>query len=452
MKILALDYYGSDGMLDLCMRWQDDGHDVRWFFRKTDRNANIGKGIIQMVSDWRDWMRWADLVVLADNTKYLRELDAWRNNEGIKIIGASRQTAEWELDRKTGQEMFKKAGIPVPPFREFNDYDAAIAFVKRENRAFVSKPSYDETDKSLSYVGKSPADLVYMLERWKRAKKLKGAFILQEKISGCEMAVGGFFGPRGFMGGWCENWEFKSLMAGDRGPNVGEMGTVLRFVAKSKLADKVLRPLENYLKRLGYCGYVDVNTIIDDDGDPWPLEFTMRFGYPTINIQMSLLEGDSGQWLMDLVEGRRDSKPFTLDKIAVGVVMALPEFPYGRTPVENMTGVPIYGLANQTRQLGGRSVVRPQRHVHPCAMMWGSSPMDVEGKVVTTPCLTTAGDYVLVATGTGSTIRSARGVALRTLDGLQAPASPFWRPDIGQRLRDQLPKIQSHGYADQMLF
>jgi phosphoribosylamine--glycine ligase len=195
-----------------------------------------------------------------------------------------------------------------------------------------------------------------------------------------------------------------------------------------------------------------VNTIIDDDGDPWPLEFTMRFGYPTINIQMSLLEGDSGQWLMDLVEGRRGSKPFTLDKIAVGVVMALPQFPYGKTPVEDMTGVPVYGLANKTRQVEGKSVVRPQPHVHPCGMMWSSSPMDVSGKVETTPCLTTAGDYVLVATGQGSTIRSARSKALGVLDGLQAPASPFWRPDIGQRLKDQLPKIQSHGYADRMLF
>lgn len=454
MKVLAIDHFGGDGMLDWLMRCQADGHDVRWHFVKTDKTLNFGKGLVRHVSDWREWIRWADIVVLADNTKYLREIDAWRRNEGIKVVGATAEAAAWELDRKTGQEVFKKAGIPVPPFREFNDYDAAIAYVKREDRAFVSKPSYDEADKSLSYVAKTPADLVYMLERWKKSKKLKGAFILQEKVAGCEMAVGGFFGPHGFNSGWCENWEFKSLMAGDRGPNVGEMGTVVRFINKSKLADKVLRPLADRLHRLKYVGYVDVNCIIDDEGTPWPLEFTMRFGYPTFNIQQALIKGDHVEWLEALASGK-DAKPFTTETIATGIVMALPQFPYGRTPPEDVTGVPVYGLKNSTSTtLGKRQTVfvTPEPNIHLCEMMWGEAPMDQDGKVVTKPCLVTAGDYVLVASGLGETVRQSRGAAYRILDRLKAPASPFWRPDIGQRLKEQIPLVQKHGYAAGMTF
>ena len=195
MRVLFVDNYGESGTLDIAMRAQKWGHDVRWFFRRELRNERVGEGLVHRVADWRPWIRWADLVVLNDNTKYLRELDAWREREKVCVVGATCESATWELDRKTGQEVFKRAGIPVPPFREFNDYDSAIAYVKRENRAFVSKPSYDEPDKSLSYVAKSPADLLYMLDRWKRNHRHKGAFILQEKISGCEMAVGAFFGP-----------------------------------------------------------------------------------------------------------------------------------------------------------------------------------------------------------------------------------------------------------------
>ena len=94
--------------------------------------------------------------------------------------------------------------------------DQAIAYVKKQDRPFVSKPSGD-ADKALSYVAKSPADLVYMLERWKKSSKLKPPFILQEKVDGIEMAVGGWFGPHGFNRGWCENFEFKKLMADDYG-------------------------------------------------------------------------------------------------------------------------------------------------------------------------------------------------------------------------------------------
>jgi phosphoribosylamine--glycine ligase len=442
MKVLFIASNGGDGMLDIVIRAQDAGHQCKYFFPKTTpRDDYIGKGLVTYTDDWRGWMRWADLVILGDNTKYLRDIDAWRKRDGLKVIGASQAAAEWELNRTLGQKVFKKAGIEVAPYREFKDYDQAIAYVKRENRRFVSKPCGDEPDKALSYVAKSPADLVYMLERWKKAQKLKGSFILQEFIGGTEMAVGGWFGSGGFNEGWFENWEFKQLMAGDRGPNTGEMGTVGRYVKKSKLADAVLRPLEDALGDLDYCGYVDVNTIIDDKGQAWPLEFTMRFGWPTFNLQQALLkEKDPVSWLADLSEGR-DSRPWLLSKTAVTVVMALPDFPYSKATQKEVVGVPVYGITSNLME-----------NIHPCQMMWGEAPQDLNGKIIHAPMMLTAGDYVLTTTGTGDSVREARTKAYRTLERLKAPSSPFWRPDIGQRLKKQLPEIQAHGYATGMEF
>ena len=68
------------------------------------------------------------------------------------------------------------------------------------------------------------------------------------------------------------------------------------------------------------------------------------------------------------------------------------------------------------------------------------------------PCLVTAGDYLLVASGLGRTVREARGRAYRLIENLSVPNSPFWRPDIGQRLKKQLPTIQSLGYATGLQF
>ena len=422
------------------MRAKENSHQVKWFFAKTDRTKNFGKGLVDIVDDWRPWMRWADLVILADNTKYLKEIDAWRAREKIPVIGATADAAAWELNRTLGQDIFKKHGIPVLPYKEFSNYDQAIAYVKAENRRMVSKPCGDEPDKSLSYCSKSPEDLVYMLERWKRQQKLKGKFILQDFVPGIEMAVGGWFGPGGFSEGWCENWEEKNLMAGGTGPATGEMGTTIRYVKKCKLADKVLKPLEDVLSQLDYVGYVDVNCIIDENGDPGAMEFTMRFGWPTFNIQQELLDGDVIEWLGHLLNGR-DERRLKLNKIALGACLAIPDFPYSRDTRKNVTGVPVYGITESLKP-----------HIHPCEMMLGEAPQMKDGKITSGPMTVTSGDYVLVATGTGDSVRQARDAAYRVMRRLKVPSSPFWRPDIGVRLKKEIPLLQEMGYATGMSY
>lgn len=443
MKILLIDERGL--MADFAMRSQDAGHEIRWFIRRHRMTEHIGKGLLvgksKLVDEFHSWMRWADIVVLSDNTKYLTEIDHWRKREDILVIGSSTASAAWELDRNAGQDLMKKCGLKVASYKEFFDYDSAIAYVKKEGREFVSKPCGDEEDKSLSYVAKSPADMVYMLERWKKAKRHKGSFILQERVRGTEMAVGGWFGPGGFIKGWHENWEFKKLMAGDTGPATGEMGTVVRAVAKSKLADLVLKPFEAELHKLEYVGYVDVNCIIDDKGVPYPLEFTMRPGWPTFNIQTAMLTGDPAEWLADLAMGVNRSCPFVLDDVAVGVVMAIPDFPFSLFTRKDVHGIPIYGIKSSNRA-----------GVHPCEVMQGEAPHNVNGKVVTRPCLVSAGDYLLVGSGLGASVQEARRNAYKVLESIEVPNSPFWRPDIGERLRKQLPKIQSQGYAKDLVF
>lgn len=439
MRVLIIDSSGNG--LDLAFRGQRDGHTVKIFIRQTPKSEHIGRGLVDVVDDWRSWYRWADLVVLADNTRYLRDLGGLQRVYPVPVIGATEEAAEWELDRSKGQTILRKHGIPTIPSKEFSDYDSAIAHVKKHDTRFVSKPSGDVEDKALSYVSKSPADMIYMLERWKKLSKHKSPFILQEFISGVEMAVGGWFGPGGFDDGWCENFEFKKLMNDDMGPATGEQGTVLRYVRQSKLARRVLAPLEKELERVKYCGYVDVNCIIDERGNPWPLEFTMRFGWPTQCIQTELHTGDSIEWLLDLANGK-DAKSILYDRLAVGVVMAIPDYPYSHLTRKEVVGVPVYGLTESLF-----------RHWHPCEMMMGQEiPNQINGTHIKMPMLVTAGDYVGVMTATGTTVKDAALTCYRRLKKLIVPNSAFWRSDIGKKLAKQLPMIQKHGYATGMIY
>lgn len=434
MKVLIVDA-GANG-LDFAVRTQDDGHDVYWCVPDVAKNKQVGEGIVRRVSDFKSFLRWADLVFLTDNTKWLDEIHAGVRDD-TAVIGPTKKAAAWELDREVGMEVLKQAGVPTPPYECFTDYDEAIAFVKKTRKRYVSKVSGD-ADKSLSYCSKTPADMVYMLERWKKANKLKGDFILQEFIEGTEMAVGGWIGKGGFNEGWCENWEFKKLCNDDLGCATGEQGTVMRYVRSSKLASKVLAPLEDRLLDLGYVGYIDVNTIITDEGDVWPLEFTMRPGWPTFNIQQELHQGDCVSWLKDLWDGI-DSRNFQVGPIAIGVVMSVPDYPYSHLTKKDVAGVPVYGITDEFRP-----------HVHPCEMMRTRAPDPETLKPVMMPA--TAGDYVLVMSATGETVKQAQATAYRRLKTLIVPNSPMYRTDIGDRLRKQLPKLQSHGFAKGMEF
>jgi phosphoribosylamine---glycine ligase len=423
MRVLIVEPH-ADGLLDLALRAAQRGHQCRYWCRDFDAaRCPVGRGLVERIGDWRASAKWADLIVLGSLGYAEAELDRLRA-EGRPVIGAPGAVGAWETDRLAGMKAFREAGIPVPPYRHCATLDEAIDYARKRDDGMAVKPSGDVTDKSLSFVGKTQKEVLWRLGRWKRAgKRFPQGIICQDRVEGIEFAVGAWVGPSGFVRGWEENFEEKRLFAGNLGPNCGEAGTVMRLVTGSKLASKVLRGFEDRLVDAGYVGNVDVNCIVDDEGEPWPLEFTMRFGYPAINIELALHNGDPIEWLAGLSEGR---PPATrrLDEVAVGVVMALPPYPFGHEKPEDVVGVPIWGI---TDSIAGQ--------VHLCNAQWNGGELQ------------TAGSYVLVSAGTGATVAEARGDAYRVLDRLSVPASPFWRVDIGSRLRSALSKLQEHGYA-----
>jgi phosphoribosylamine--glycine ligase len=428
MRVLIVEPH-ADGLLDLAMRAQAYRHQVRYFCRDyNQQKCPVGRGLVERVSEWQSSMRWADLVIVGGNGFHIAEFDRWAA-AGVPVVGAGEKAAEWELDRLAGMQAFKKAGIPVPPYHQCATLDEAIAYATKRDEGMAVKPCGDVTDKTTSFVAKTGKEMLWRLARWKReGKRFPKGVILQDRIQGVEMAVGAWVGPEGFAHGWEENFEEKRLFAGGVGPNCGEAGTVIRLVGASKLADKVLKPFEDRLVSLGYVGNIDVNCIIDEDGSPWPLEFTVRFGYPAINIELALHRSDPIEFLAAVATGSKVPAR-DLDTIAVGVVMALPPYPFGHEKADEVVGVPIWGITPAIEDA-----------VHPANVM------------VDRDQLATSGSYVLIATGTGETVATASRGAYRVLNRLTVPASPFWRVDIGARLRGGLPAVQKHGYARGMTY
>ncbi len=428
MKILLIDFDAA--LLDFALRAMEQGHEVRHFMQTSDSKGpnRVGDGLVKKVREWEPSMPWADLVVMGpNNVKHMGALENYRKR-GFPIFGPSRETASWENSRKKGQAILSRAGIPVADALPFTSYRDAAAHVAKTGKRYVAKPDGD-VDKALSYVAKGTEDLRYMLEYWHKTQRRGAEFILQEFIPGMEFAVGGFFGPQGWCGPWLENFEHKKLMAGDVGPNTLEMGTILKYVEYSELAEQVLRPLEGELYRSGHTGYIDVSVIIDRRGRPWPLEFTSRFGHPLWMIQQAL-HPNIADWMRDLVDGKDTFNPKT--DVAVGLVQAIRDWPYCTRPRVEAEGFPIFGWDRPSLQ----------KHIHPDSVMMGEA--------LGQPCWVSAGPMVLTVTGTGETIREATDAAHGHLSDIILPNSPMHRVDIGRdKIRDKLKSLQELGFAEE---
>lgn len=431
MKVLIVD--SEKCGLPFALRCQEAGHEVKIWMPPT----KIGDGLVKKVGDWKGHMSWADLIFLTDNAKLGKAMEPFFR-KGLPIFGPNQAGSELELDREAGQDCFAEHGIEVLPYRQFKSYDDAIKYVKKEGKPFVSKPWGGNPDKDLSYVPKTAEDLVCRLERWKKIGA-KPDFLLQEMVKGAEMAVGGWFGPGGWSQWINENWEEKRMMAGGLGPNTGEMGTVMRYVKRSKLFDEVLEPVTETLERIGYVGYVDVNCLVDDKGTPWPLEFTCRPGWPHFNLCLALHKGDPVEWMLDCLNGKDTLQ--VSEEVCVGVVMAMGDYPWDLIDPSEVDGWPIRGLTKRTASNVALSSARI-----------GTAPAKVGGVIKDEEMIVTAGSYVLIATGTGGTVSAGQDSVYAICDKINWPPHRTYRIDIGCRLEDDLPALQQHGFAKGMKY
>ena len=429
MKILLIDHGGNS--LDFALRCQAEGHEVRVFMNK-DKEGNrnrIGNGLITKVPNWESSMPWADLIWTGDNAKYIHQLESWRN-KGFPIIGANIATANWELERGTGQQVLKDAGIDTIPYVQFTDYDKAIEYVRKTKGRYVSKPTGD-ADKALTYVSKGPDDMEFMLSHWKKKGKNKAPFILQEFVEGIEFAVGGWFGKGGFSKYFLENFEHKKLMNDEKGPNTGESFTIIKYVENSLLAEKLLKPLEGELFRQGYTGYIDIAGGIDKKGNINPYEHTTRNGWPLFQIQQ-ILHPEPVEWQLDLINGIDSFKPD--NRIAIGAVVAMPPYPSQEFKIDDLCGFPVWGIDEKNRY-----------YIHPCEMMAGEGPINGKWQ----PMMVSCGTYTMVVSAKSDTVEKACDQLHKRIKGLVFPNSPIHRTDFGKRVINQLPELQALGYAEE---
>jgi len=412
---------------DLAWQLTKEGHEVKAHI-KDKHDADVYNGFIEKINNWESYKDWADVIVF-DDVEFGEIADKLRKN-GKLVIGGSVYTDNLEMDRDFGQIEMKKYGVNILPQWQFSNYDEAIEFIEKNPERYVFKPSGNtpSVGKGLLFIGQEEdgKDLLELLRQNKSVwTKKVPVFQLQKFVSGVEVAVGAFFNGKDFILPINVNFEHKRVFPGDIGPFTGEMGTLMFWSEPNKLFRMTLEKMKPALVESGYIGYIDINCIVNGKGI-YPLEFTARFGYPTIQIQSEGITMPAGEWLYKLASGEQFELK-TKKGFQVGVRISVPTLFVKSTDketVEIYRDLPI--LFKKPNNLEG---------IHIEDVKIEDGVWRIAG---TSGCL-------LVVTGSGTTVSEARQQAYTRIKNIMVQ-SMFYRTDIGLKWNTDSDKLQTWGY------
>lgn len=406
----------------LYMRLVADGHEVRTYVGEPLAQGTMA-GLVDRVTDWEaelDWIGAAgeDGIILFENVAKSRgQLQDRLRKDGFNVIGGSAYGDRLENDRAFGQRILADIGLQTARVEEFTSLVDAEHFFARYPGRYVLKFNGTNFGSRDNYVGRlsSGQDSLAVLQSKASQLGEGDSFILMEHVEGVEMGVGAYFDGQSFVGRACLDWEHKRFFPGNLGELTGEMGTIATFDSSEVFFERTLKPMAPLLSAGGYCGYINLNTIVNRSGI-WPLEFTCRFGYPGFAVLGPLQETHWADLFAVMTgrPGRAQMRP----GFCAAVVLTTPPFPYDRKAVDEPVGLPVIFDGELT-------------------------PDELEGLYygevgVSNGRLVTSGQYgwTMVATGTGTTIGVAREGAVALADKVVVPNLRY-RRDIGCTLIDR---------------
>lgn len=422
-KFLFCSHFGL--IHDLAWQVLKEGSDVKYHIQLKSERAVADGFVPKVEDDWESYFEWADVIVF-DDVGFGVLADKLRR-QGKKVIGGSVYTDRLEDDRDFGQEEMKAAGLTTLPSFEFSSFDEAIEFVKKNPNRYVIKPSGKaQNDKVLSYVGQEEQgeDILLMLGHYKKTwgSKIK-SFQMQKYASGVEVAVGAFFNGNEFVLPACINFEHKRMFNNEIGPATGEMGTSMFWSSDTQIYKATLEKMTQKLRDAKYVGFIDINCIVNGRGI-YPLEFTSRFGFPTINIQ---IEGVVSLWseFLYALAGNQSFQLKTKKGFQVGVVVAVPPFPFhDKETFEKYSGDAPIIFKKQNKE-----------GIHPADIKIKENEWVLAG----------SGGYALIVSGAGNTMEAARKEAYGRIKNIMIP-NMFYRTDIGSRWSKESDLLHTWGY------
>lgn len=389
-------------------------------------------------------------IFVMDYQKQGKLADALRAR-GEYVFGGGEISDRLESDRNFAEKYLKQMGFNVPDSTSYKGHsacDKAIEYVRAHPRRYCVKQNGDN-EKSLNAVGKfdDGTDIIDKLMDYKHVWVDDVDFQLQEFIDGHECGVSAIFNGKDWVKDqagelFVINFEHKKLSEEDTGVTTGEVGTLqCRASSKSKLAHEMMK-LTELLRKIEYRGLIDLNFIISKkNGKPYVLEFTNRFGYPALSMEIQAIRSKFSDMIKSVAMGT--DEPIKYDPSwCVTVKVQVPPFPFEAIKNYNdAKGQRVYWLDNG-KWTGKDTLLTPEKlkylHLHEVKFNKENRHFEVTGP---------SGDMMDV-TAMGRTVREANDLAKKRIKDCLYTSNFTYRKDIGtnERVQSAIKFMTDKGY------
>ncbi|MFS0840430.1 phosphoribosylamine--glycine ligase [Paenibacillus sp. 1P03SA] len=288
-----------------------------------------------------------DLVVVGPDDPLYEGIVDYLEEHGIRAYGPNRAAAEIEGSKVFMKHLLKKYEIPTAAYEAFEDYEAALAYLRKLGAPIVIKAdglaagkgvivasTLEEAEKALKEI---------MVEKQFGASGNR--VVIEEFLQGQEMSLLAFVDGN-VVKPMVPSQDHKPVFDGDKGPNTGGMGTyspvphIPQEIVQQAL-DTIVKPAAEAMVKEGrpFRGVLYAGLMITADG-PKTIEFNARFGDPETQVILPRLKTDLLEIILATLEGRlADLDIEWSEEAAVCVILASGGYP-GSYP----KGLPIEGL------------------------------------------------------------------------------------------------------------
>ncbi|MBV6457362.1 MAG: Phosphoribosylamine--glycine ligase [Fimbriimonadaceae bacterium] len=279
----------------------------------------------------------ADLVVIGPEDPLIAGLADGLRAVGFTVLGPGKIGAQLEGSKAFAKKLMTKYGVPSPPFETFQDPTLAKKYVLHRGlvgRQVVVKASGNALGKGVvvcddGYQADAAIDQM-LIER--RLGEAGSTIVVEDRLTGPEFSLITICSKQNYVSLPVAQ-DYKRAHDGDQGPNTGGMGSVspvpwvnAELVARTERA--VVAPILRALAEddVDFRGVLFSGLILHD-GDPYCLEYNVRFGDPETQSIVRRLGDGFADLLLAAARGDELPQPQIKENAAVSVVVASENYP-----------------------------------------------------------------------------------------------------------------------------